>query len=51
MDQGRSLKKVFESKSEDDLERDGWKMYRTICGRRRLRDGNSRQSIGKKRLP
>jgi len=36
MDQGRTVKKVFESKWEEDLEWDGWKMHRTIYGGWRL---------------
>jgi len=55
MDQGRTLHEIFESKPEgsrrgrprlrwmEDVER--------IYGRRRLRDGNRRQSIGKNVRP
>ena len=30
----------------EDVDCDGWKMQRRICGRWRLRDGDIRQSIG-----
>jgi len=41
-------KEVGEGEDPDD---DGWKMWKRICERRRLRDGGRRQSKGKKWLP
>ena len=35
----------------EDLDGDGWTMWKRICERRRLRDGGRRQSIGKKGRP
>ena len=56
LDQVRRVKKIIESKPEgskegEDLDDDGWKMWKRVCERRRLRDGGRRQSIEKKGLP
>jgi hypothetical protein len=52
MDHERTYKKIFKSKMEGtsrrkDLDCDGWKLYRRLYGKGRLRDGDIRQLIRK----